>query len=93
MRPPPQTKQNKTKQTAQVAYFLGTHGPSVSLETACGSSIVALAMAAASLQAGDCDTAIVLGLNFFDQKDFHLSLVRFCSPRNAYRDPMTEFRP
>lgn len=44
------------------------------METACGSSLVALAMAAASLQAGDCDTALVLGLNVFDPKDFHLSL-------------------
>lgn len=57
-----------------MGYFLGTHGPSITLETACGSSLVALATAATSLQAGDCDTAIVIGLNFFDQKDFHLSL-------------------
>lgn len=100
----------------QVGYFLGTHGPSVTLEVACGSSIVALALAANSLQAGDCDYALVLGacagcccirtdpffliqdgrggasktpnfnvsptryltptagINFFDQKDFHLAL-------------------
>ena len=58
----------------QVAYFLGVHGPSVTLEVACGSSIVALALAAAALQTGDCDYALVLGINYFDQKDFHLAL-------------------
>lgn len=41
-----------------VAYFLGVNGPSINLETACSSSLVALAMAAASLQQGDCDTAL-----------------------------------
>lgn len=45
----------------QVGYFFGTHGPSVTLEVACGSSIVALALAANALQAGDCDYALVLG--------------------------------
>jgi acyl transferase domain-containing protein/NADPH:quinone reductase-like Zn-dependent oxidoreductase/thioester reductase-like protein/acyl carrier protein len=58
----------------QVSYFLGTYGPSVTLETACSSSLVAIAMAVASLQQGDCDTALVTGLNYLNEKDFHLSL-------------------
>lgn len=33
-----------------------------------------MAMAVASLQQGDCDTAIVCGLNYLNEKDFHLSL-------------------
>jgi acyl transferase domain-containing protein len=57
-----------------VSYFLGTHGPSVTLETACSSSLVAMAMAAASLNVGDCDTAVVIGINYLSEKDFHLSL-------------------
>lgn len=62
-----------------VAFFLGTHGPSLTLETACSSSLVAIAMAVASLQQGDCDTALVTGLNYLNEKDFHLSLqVRAC---------------
>ena len=58
----------------QVSYFLGTYGPSITLETACSSSLVAIAMAVASLQQGDCDTALVTGLNYLNEKDFHLSL-------------------
>jgi acyl transferase domain-containing protein len=57
-----------------VAYFLGTHGPTVTLETACSSSLVALAMACGSLERGDCDTAVVVGINFLNHRDFTLSL-------------------
>lgn len=57
-----------------VAFFLGTHGPSLTLETACSSSLVALAMAVAALRKGDCDYAIVTCVNIPQDKDFHLSL-------------------
>lgn len=33
-----------------------------------------MAMAAASLNVGDCDTAVVIGINYLSEKDFHLSL-------------------
>jgi acyl transferase domain-containing protein len=59
-----------------VAFFLGTHGPSLTLETACSSSLVAMAMAVAALRKGDCDYAIVTCVNIPQDKDFHLSLVR-----------------
>lgn len=67
-----------------VAFFLGTHGPSLTLETACSSSLVALAMAVAALRKGDCDYAIVTCANIPQDKDFHLSLVRFWSFRSAW---------
>jgi len=57
-----------------VAFFLGTHGPSVTLETACSSSLVALSLAVAALRKGDCDYAIVACVNIPQDKDFHLSL-------------------
>lgn len=57
-----------------VSFFLGTHGPSLTIETACSSSLVALAMAVASLRKGDCDYAIVATTNCPESKDFHLSL-------------------
>jgi acyl transferase domain-containing protein len=57
-----------------VAYFLGTRGPTVTLETACSSSLVALSLAVGSLHKGDCDLALVLGVNTLTHKDFHLSL-------------------
>lgn len=59
----------------QVAYFLGTHGPSMSTETACSSSNVALSLAVQSLQSRACDVAIVAGCNLFmPSKDYHLTL-------------------
>lgn len=57
-----------------VSYFLGTHGPSLTTETACSSSMVALAMAVATLRKGDCDYAIVTAHNIPKFKDFTLSL-------------------
>ena len=40
-----------------------------------------MAMAAASLNVGDCDTAVVIGINYLSEKDFHLSLqVRHPTP-------------
>ena len=42
-----------------VSYFLGTHGPSLYIETACSSGQVAMATAIASLRSGQCDYAIV----------------------------------
>lgn len=51
------------------------------METACSSSLVAIAMAVASLQQGDCDTALVTGLNYLNEKDFHLSLQVRPGPR------------
>lgn len=57
-----------------VAYFLGTHGPTFVLETACSSSMVALAMAVATLRKGDADTVLLLAHNTQRFKDFTLSL-------------------
>lgn len=57
-----------------ISFFLGTHGPSLTLETACSSSLVALVMAVAALRKGDCDYAIVVSVNIPQDKDFHLSL-------------------
>ncbi|WP_217189123.1 SDR family NAD(P)-dependent oxidoreductase [Streptomyces buecherae] len=46
---------------SRLAYFLNLSGPSMAINTACSSGLVALREACLSLAYGDCDTAIVAG--------------------------------
>ena len=47
----------------RIGYFLNSNGPVVSINTACSSGLVAFHQACLGVQAGDCDTAIVGGVN------------------------------
>lgn len=47
----------------RVSYIFDLRGPSFTLDTACSSSLLALHQAAAAIQAGEVDTAIVAGVN------------------------------
>ena len=47
----------------RIAYTLGTQGPTMSIDTACSSSLVALHEATRALRLGDCELAIVAGVN------------------------------
>lgn len=47
----------------RIAYFLGTHGPTVTLETACSSSLVAMTLAVDSIRNGSCDVAVLVSVN------------------------------
>ena len=48
---------------ARIAHYFDLTGPALTLDTACSSSLVALHMAKASILAGDCDMALVGGIN------------------------------
>lgn len=63
--------------SARVAYFLGTTGPSMTVETGCSSSLVALHLARQALAAGDIDGAIVGGVNLILAPDVSIGLTHF----------------
>lgn len=66
----------------RLSYFLGVHGPAISIDTACSSSLVAAHLACQSLRAGECDSAIVGGVNAITtpQTTLMLSRARMLAP-------------
>ncbi len=48
---------------ARIAHYFDLTGPALTLDTACSSSLVALHMAKESILAGDCEMALVGGIN------------------------------
>ena len=69
-------------QSGRISYFFGWSGPSVTLDTACSSSMVAMHQAVRALSAQDCRAALVGGVNVVTSPDMYLGLDRahFLSP-------------
>nr|AAS47562.1 mixed type I polyketide synthase - peptide synthetase [symbiont bacterium of Paederus fuscipes] len=57
----------------RMSYFLNLHGPSEPVETACSSSLVAIHRALSAMAIGDCDQAIVGGVNLLISPQTHIS--------------------
>ena len=60
----------------RMSYFLNVHGPSEPVETACSSSLVAIHRALSAMASGDCDQAIVGGINLILTPETHISFNR-----------------
>jgi acyl transferase domain-containing protein/SAM-dependent methyltransferase len=69
--------------SGRLSYFLGTHGPSVTIDTACSSSLVALHYAVQSLRSGECELAIAGGINLILSPEININ---FSKARMMSRD-------
>lgn len=73
--------------SGRVAYLLGLRGPALSIDTACSSSLVAAHLAVRSLREGECDLAIIGGVNLILAPEVlvNFSRARMLSPTGRCR--------
>nr|APD71760.1 type I polyketide synthase 5 [Streptomyces sp.] len=60
----------------RVSYAFGLEGPSVAVDTACSSALVALHLGAQALRSGECDLALAGGVTVMSQPDPYLAFSR-----------------
>ncbi|KZN30456.1 hypothetical protein N480_05745 [Pseudoalteromonas luteoviolacea S2607] len=58
----------------RMSYFLDLHGPSEGIDTTCSSSLVAIHKAVQSIKNGECEQAIVGGVNVIDSPSASLAM-------------------
>ena len=56
-----------------MSYFLNLHGPSEAIDTACSSSLVAIHRGVNEIRSGECNMAIVGGVNILVSPETHIS--------------------
>lgn len=61
--------------SGRVSYYYGWSGPSVTVNTVCSSSMTAVNTAVRALQAGDCRSALVGGVNVITSPDVSLGII------------------
>lgn len=58
--------------SGRISFLLGLQGPSISLDTACSTSLVAIHLAVNSLRQGECDFALAGGVNLLLEPNHHI---------------------
>jgi acyl transferase domain-containing protein/SAM-dependent methyltransferase len=66
----------------RLSYFLGVHGPSMAIDTACSASLVAVHLACRSLRSGECTLALAGGVNLIlsPEANINFSKSRMLAP-------------
>ncbi|EAW12336.1 putative polyketide synthase [Aspergillus clavatus NRRL 1] len=74
--------QSRAMMSNRVSYFFDLKGPSVTVDTACSGSLVALHLACQTLRTGDAQMAIAAGVNVILSHEFMstMTMMKFLSP-------------